>query len=134
MSWIRWRAVLVGFVVAASLAFSLGALANAAGIENPGSLASLEFAALLLGGFVAGRMAGQFGMIQGVAVASIFILGSAAIKAWIEIDLATTYGPQVLGPMDMGGLALGDLIHLVGATVGGRFADLANVRASGGPS
>ena len=50
--------------------------------------------------------------MQGVAVAVLFILIAASVKAWWEIDLATRFGPQVLGPMDMGGLILGDLVHL----------------------
>lgn len=131
MSSIRWRAVLVGFLASAPLAAALGLLAATAGWrEDSGVLASLLFAAMMVGGFVAGRQAGQFGMIQGVAVASIYILISAGIKAWVEIDLATKYGPHVLGPMDMAGMTLGDLVYLVGATAGGWFADLANVRAS----
>jgi hypothetical protein len=93
------------------------------GVENPGALASLEFLALVAGGYVAGRMSDRVGVMQGVAVAVIFILVSASIKAWWEIDLATRYGPQALGPMDMGGLILGDLVHLTGACFGGWLAD-----------
>jgi hypothetical protein len=122
---IRWRAVLLGFVVAALLGIALGTAARQfAGVENLGTLASLEFLALLIGGYVAGRLSGQFGVMQGVAVAVLFILVAASVKAWWEIDLATKYGPQVLGPMDMGGLILGDLIHLTGACVGGWLADV----------
>jgi hypothetical protein len=125
MSMIRWPAVLSGFVVAALLGMLLGSLARQlAGLENPGALASLEFFALLAGGYVAGRLAGQVGVMQGVAVAVLFILVAASVKAWWEIDLATRFGPQVLGPMDMGGLILGDLVHLTGACVGGWLADV----------
>jgi hypothetical protein len=124
VSQIRWPAVLLGFIVAALTGMALGTLAGRlAGIENPGTLAWLEFVALLAGGYVAGRLGGQFGVMQGVAVAVIFILISASVKAWWEIDLATRFGPQVLGPMDMGGLILGDLIHLTGACLGGWLAD-----------
>ncbi|MCC7106414.1 MAG: hypothetical protein IT307_14855, partial [Chloroflexi bacterium] len=81
MSLIRWRAVLVGFLVASLLASVLGMIAKSAGVaEDSGPLASIEFAALIVGGFVAGRLAGQFGMIQGVAVAAGFILVSAGVK------------------------------------------------------
>jgi hypothetical protein len=125
MSMIRWPAVLVGFVVAALLGMGLGRGADVlGGVRNPGTLATLEFVALLAGGYVAGRLAGRVGVMQGVAVAVIFILVSASIKAWWEIDLATRFGPQVLGPMDMGGLILGDLVHLTGACLGGWLADL----------
>ena len=124
MSMIRWPAVLIGFAVAALLGMVLGRLAQqVAPIDNPGILASLEFFALLAGGYVAGRLAGRVGVMQGVAVAILFILVAASYKAWWEIDLATRFGPQVLGPMDMGGLILGDLVHLIGACVGGWLAD-----------
>ena len=90
------------------------------------------FAAMFVGGFVAGKIAGRLGVIQGVAMAVIFILIGASIKAYVEIDLATKFGPQVLGPMDMGGLILGDLIHLVGACAGGWLADTRGARATPG--
>jgi hypothetical protein len=125
MSLIRWPAVLLGFVVAALIGMGLGTAAGRMfGVENPGTLASLEFFALVAGGYVAGRLGGRVGVMHGVAVAVIFILVAASIKAWWEIDLATRYGPQVLGPMDMGGLILGDLVHLTGACVGGWLADI----------
>ena len=38
--------------------------------------------------------------------------------------MVSQFGPQVLGPMDMGGLILGDLIHLSGACLGGWLADI----------
>ena len=121
---IRWPAVLAGFVVAAALGIVLGQGARLASIDNPGTQASLEFFALVGGGYVAGRLAGRVGVMQGVAVAILFILIAASWKAWVEIELATKYGPHVLGPMDMGGLVLGDLVHLTGACVGGWLADL----------
>ena len=123
-SLLDWRAVGLGFLAAAGAAIALGAIGARIGLEgNLGAAASLEFGALLLGGYVAGRQAGRIGVIQGVAVAVIFIVISASIKAWVEIDLASHYGPHVLGPMDMGGLILGDLVHLTGACVGGWLAD-----------
>jgi hypothetical protein len=125
MSMIRWPAVLLGFVVAAVLGVGLGSAARQFGaVDNPGTLATLEFVALVGGGYVAGRLAGRVGVMQGMAVAVIFILVAASVKAWWEIDLASRYGPHVLGPMDMGGLILGDLVHLSGACLGGWLADL----------
>lgn len=123
-SLLDWRAVGLGFLTASGLAVVLGALGARSGLEgNLGAAASLEFIALLAGGYVAGRLAGRMGVIQGVAVAVIFILISASLKAWVEIDLASRFGPGVLGPMDMGGLIVGDLVHLVGACAGGWLAD-----------
>jgi hypothetical protein len=113
---IRWRAVLAGSIVALVLSVALGARA------------ALLFVAMMAGGFVAGYVAGGWGVIQGVAMAVIFILIGASIKAWAEIDLASRFGPHVLGPMDMGGLILGDLVHLTGACMGGWLADTIGVR------
>jgi hypothetical protein len=90
---------------------------------NLGAQASMLFAAMFVGGLVAGKIAGRMGVIQGVAMAVIFILIGASYKAYVEIDLATQFGPQVLGPMDMGGLILGDLVYLLGACSGGWLAD-----------
>ncbi len=125
---IRWRAVALGSVVAFVLSVTFGQV-SAESIEgNLGARAALLFVAMFVGGFAAGRYAGRFGVIQGVAIAVIFILIGASIKAWVEIDLATRFGPGVLGPMDMGGLILGDLVHLTGACTGGWLADSLAVR------
>ena len=120
---IRWRAVLLGFVVSLVLSLALGALSATSVEGNLGAQAALLFVSLFAGGFAAGSYAGRFGVIQGVAVAIIFILIGASMKAWAEIDLATRFGPHVLGSMDMGGLILGDLVHLTGAFCGGWLAD-----------
>ena len=132
-SMISWRAVGAGFLTAAALALTLGALGGQLGLAGHlGTAAALEFLALMAGGYVAGRLGGRVGVAQAVAVAVIFILIAASIKAWVEIDLATRYGPHVLGPMDMGGLILGDLVHLVGACAGGWLADTQRLRAERG--
>jgi hypothetical protein len=132
-SLLNWRAVMLGFLTAVALGLALGAVGARSGLENNlGAAASLEFIALLAGGYVAGRLAGRVGVIHGMAVAVIFILVSASIKAWVEIDLATRYGPGVLGPMDMGGLILGDLVHLIGACAGGWVADSRRMRGARG--
>lgn len=128
---ISWKGVAIGFLASAGLAMLLGALGAQVGIEGHlGTAAALELTALLVGGYVAGRLGGQFGVIQGVAVAIIFIVIAASLKAWVEIDLATKFGHQVLGPMDMGGLILGDLIHLVGGFAGGWLSDTQRLRSS----
>ena len=128
---VSWRGVMLGFGTAAGLAAGLGMVGAQLGWQDDlGRAASLEFVALLVGGYVAGRQPGRVGVIQGLAVATIFILVAASIKAWVEIDLAGRYGPHVLGPMDMGGLILGDLIHLTAACAGGWLADTQKIRAA----
>ncbi len=130
-SMIDWRAVGLGFLTAAMVAVTLGAVGGRLGLEGHlGTAASLEFLALFAGGYVAGRVAGRVGVIQAMAVAIIFILIAASIKAWVEIDLASRFGPHVLGPMDMGGMVLGDLVHLLGAGAGGWLADTHRLRSA----
>ena len=123
VSVISWKGVAVGSLVTLVLGLALGALTAPTLETNLGARASLMFVSMFVGAFVAGRIAGRMGVIQGVAMAVIFIVIGASIKAYVEIDLATQFGPQVLGPMDMGGLILGDLIHLLGACAGGWLAD-----------
>jgi uncharacterized membrane protein len=134
VSVISWKAVALGGLTALVISLALGALTADALETNLGARAAMLFVAMFVGGFVAGKVAGRLGVIQGVAIAVIFILVGASIKAYAEIDLATRFGPQVLGPMDMGGLILGDLIHLVGACAGGWFADSLSARGGEAPS
>jgi len=123
VSVISWKGVAIGSLVALGISMTLGRLTAPILETNLGAQASMLFASMFIGGLVAGKIAGRMGVIQGVAMAVIFILIGASLKAYVEIDLATQYGPQVLGPMDMGGLILGDLVHLLGACTGGWLAD-----------
>jgi hypothetical protein len=123
VSVISWKGVLIGLLVTLGLSLTAGRLTAGFFAANLGAQAALLFVGMFIGAFVAGRVSGRFGAIQGIAMAVIFILIGASLKAYTEIDLATTYGPQVLGPMDMGGLILGDLIYLMGGWMGGWFAD-----------
>lgn len=129
VSVISWKAVAIGSLVTVVLALTLGRVTAASLETNLGAQAGMMFAAMFVGAFVAGKIAGRMGVIQGVAMAVIFIVIGASIKAYVEIDLATQFGPQVLGPMDMGGLILGDLIHLGGGFAGGWLADSVAARA-----
>lgn len=121
---IRWRSVLLGFAVAALLAIGLGLLGGWTGAAlNPGFGPAMQFVSMLVGGFVAGRSAGRLGLMQGLAVAVIFILVGVSYTAWFEIDLVGRYGPQVLRPMDSTSMILTDLVHLIGGTMGGWLAE-----------
>ena len=121
---IRWAAVLVGFVAAVIPLLLVGMLLGRGPIdENPGLLALPSFLALFAGGYVAGRLARRAGPMHGIAVAAIYIFLAASIKALQELVVAMQWGPAAVGPMNMGGLVLGDLIHLCAATLGGWLAD-----------
>lgn len=129
VSVISWKGVAAGAVTALAISLTLGRVTADALETNLGAQAAMLIVAMFVGGFVAGKVAGGFGVIQGVAIAVIFILIGASIKAYWEIDLATRFGPNVLGPMDMGGLILGDLVYLIGGSAGGWLADTLSSRA-----
>ena len=121
---IRWPAVGVGFLVALVVSLAAGvALGRPPVDENPGILAVPSFVALFAGGYVAARVARQAGLAHGVAVAVVYIFVAASIKALQELVLAYQWGPFAVGPMNMGGLLLGDLIHLSAGTLGGWLAE-----------
>ena len=114
----------VGFLIAIMVSLAAGvALGRPPVDENPGILAVPSFVALFAGGYVAARIARQYGVAQGVAVAVIYIFLAASIKALQELALAAQWGPFAVGPMNMGGLLLGDLIHLSAGTLGGWLAE-----------
>jgi hypothetical protein len=121
---IRWPAVGVGFLIAIMVSLAAGvALGRPPVDENPGILAVPSFVALFAGGYVAARIARQAGLAHGVAVAVVYIFVAASIKALQELVLAYQWGPFAVGPMNMGGLLLGDLIHLSAGTLGGWLAE-----------
>jgi len=134
VSVISWKGVALGSLTAFAISIALGLITAEALETNLGARASMTFGAMFVGGFVAGKVAGRMGVIQGVAIAVVFILIGASIKAYVEIDLASRFGPAVLGPMDMGGLILGDLVHLLGGCAGGWFADSLNARSARAPA
>jgi hypothetical protein len=133
ISVISWKGVAIGSLVTLALSMTLGRLTAASFQTNLGAQAAMLLASMFVGGLVAGKIAGRMGVIQGVAMAVIFILIGASIKAYVEIDLATQFGPQVLGPMDMGGLMLGDLVHLIAGSAGGWLADSLAARSARAP-
>ena len=130
VSVISWKGVAAGAFTALAISLTLGRVTADALETNLGAQAAMLMLAMFVCGFVAGKVAGGFGVIQGVAIAVIFILIGASIKAYWEIDLATRFGPNVLGPMDMGGLILGDLVYLIGGSAGGWLSDTLRGRAT----
>ncbi|MAG34994.1 MAG: hypothetical protein CL878_01895 [Dehalococcoidia bacterium] len=84
----------------------------------------VTFAALLVGGWLAGWMAGIAGPINGSAVGIIYIVGWAIENAVFEGRLVEQYGHTVLPRMNMLGILLGDLLIMTGAATGGWIAEL----------
>ncbi len=127
---IRWPPIAAGFAVAIVISVLAGiALGRVSVDENPGLLAVPSFLALFAGGYVAAFLARRAGAMHGVTVAIVYILVAAGIKALQELVLASQWGPLAIGPMNRGGLLLGDLIHLSAAFLGGWLAESQQRRA-----
>lgn len=121
---IHWRAVLLGFALAAALALGLGLIGGSTGAaHNPGYGPAMQFMAVVAGGYLAGQLARRAGLMQGVAVAALFIFVGVSYTALFEMNLVAQYGPQVLRPMDSTSMILTDLLHLVAGSLGGLLAD-----------
>jgi len=131
----RWGAVLGGLAVAYIASVALGLLLARLGLaSNLSALPLVQFLALFLGGYVAGRWAvgraergtGSLrgtGFMNGVAVAVGFIAVWAVQNAVQESWLVQTYGPLALPRMNIPGIMLGDLLSLSAAAAGGWLAE-----------
>jgi hypothetical protein len=81
--------------------------------------------AVLFGGFLAARLAGRFGLYQGVVVGAGFIAVGAVFQFAQEAQIvhsslaSGTHTLVDLGPMSMGNLISGDMLALVGGSIGG---------------
>ena len=130
---ISWRHCLLGLFVGE---FTLLVLSNVgliaanaafgpAGTIDGGVVGVSTLIAVILGGWLAGRLAGRAGMYQGIVVAIGFIAVGALFEflresSIIAASLATNSHHLIdLGPMDMGNVFSGDLLALFGGTVGG---------------
>lgn len=132
VSQIRWPAVGVGFGVAVVLLFGLTRVGPELGLASGRvGVVATEFVALLVGGYVAGRLGGQAGPLQGVGVAIVYIIVAVTAEAFREASLAGGSGGDALPPLDLGELVVSDLVRLVGAWLGGWLADLGRGRRAG---
>ena len=130
---ISWRHCLIGLLVgeiALLVISNVGLIAtNAAfgGTQNidGGVVGVATLLAVILGGWLAARLAGRFGLYQGIVVAVGFIAVGAVYTFFqessiIASSLATNSHHLVdLGPMNLGNLFSGDLLALFGGSVGG---------------
>jgi hypothetical protein len=130
---ISWRHCLLGLFVGeiALLVISNVALiaTNAAfgGTDNidGGVVGVSTLLAVILGGWLAAKLAGRFGLYQGIVVAIGFIAVGAIYTFFQESStiagsLATHSHHLIdLGSMDLGNLFSGDLLALFGGSVGG---------------
>ncbi|MGH7723231.1 MAG: hypothetical protein ACRENL_10460 [Candidatus Dormibacteria bacterium] len=132
---ISWGACLAGLVAGEALLFvlsnvSLGitnAAFGSAGFRTAdgGIVGVSTFLAVLFGGFLAARLAARFGLYQGVVVGAGFIAVGAVFQLAQEAQIvhsslaSGTHTLVDLGPMSMGNLISGDMLALVGGSIGG---------------
>jgi hypothetical protein len=132
---ISWRSCAVGLLAGEVALFVLSnvglGVANAAfgtaGFQTAdgGIVGVSTFLAVLLGGYVAARLAGRLGLYQGVVVGAGFIAVGALFQfaqeaSIVHSSLASgTHTLVDLGPMSMGNLISGDMLALVGGSIGG---------------
>jgi hypothetical protein len=137
-STIAWRHCLVGLVAGelTLLILSNGglALANVAfGTDgrdklDGGIVGMATFLGVLVGGYLAARLARRMELYQGFAVAVGFIIVAALFQFGQEASIThggITSGRTTLvdlGPMNMGGLISGDFLALLGGSLGGLLA------------
>ena len=135
---VSWRHCLVGLVAGELVLLVLSdgglALANAAFGSNTGNkldggiVGMATFLGVLAGAFLAARLAGRFELYQGTVVAVGFIIVGAMFEFGQEANAvhsslsSGTHTLIDLGPMNMGGLISGDLLALVGGSIGGLLA------------
>ncbi|NCA13844.1 MAG: hypothetical protein EBS89_06875 [Proteobacteria bacterium] len=129
---LKWLAIAIGVAVAYGLQVGGGYLAASVGIVRDPSaelagefsaLPILQFASLTIAAYVAGRLAGVAGFLNGVAVGVAFIVVWAALNAYQESELVREFGPLALPAMNLPGVVLGDALILSSAAFGGWLSD-----------
>ncbi|HEX3605883.1 MAG TPA: YrzE family protein [Candidatus Dormibacteraeota bacterium] len=133
---IDWRACLAGLLVGelALLILTNGGLNLAGALFGPterldgGIVGVGSFLAVILGGFLAARLAGRWGLYQGTAVAIGFILVSVIVQFAQEASIVHSslnsgaHHIVDLGPMRIDNVISGDLLALFGGSFGGWLA------------
>ncbi len=135
---VSWRSCLVGLFAGEVLLFVLSnvalGIANAAfgsaGFKtvDGGVVGVSTFLAVFFGGYLAARLAGRFGLYQGVVVGAGFIAVGAIFQFAQEAQIvhsslaSGTHTLVDLGPMSMGNLISGDMLALIGGSIGGLFS------------
>jgi hypothetical protein len=132
---VSWGSCVVGLAAGEVMLFVLSnvglGVANAAfgtsgfRTADGGIVGVSTFLAVLFGGFLAARLARRFGLYQGVVVGAGFIAVGAIFQFAQEAQIvhsslaSGTHTLVDLGPMSMGNLISGDMLALVGGSIGG---------------
>lgn len=116
----RWVAIGLGCVSAlgmqALFEIALG------GIQWPPLRYLAVFAALVIGGYVAGHLAGRQHVFNGALSSVLYIFVTVTLNALREAPLAHELGLNALPPIDLVQLTLTDVLAMTGASWGGWLA------------
>jgi hypothetical protein len=126
----RWSAVLAGFLVTAVCALGIRPLLIHFGLQlRAGPVDMLTMLSILVGGFAAGRLAGNIEGIHGATVAVLYILviyvGGEVLG---EIRLAQIVGLQGLGKLEQWSNLGRDFFYFIAGALGGLWATPFNAR------
>jgi hypothetical protein len=122
---ISWRHCLLGLLISNVALIATNAAFGGTDNIDGGVVGVSTLLAVILGGWLAAKLAGRFGLYQGIVVAIGFIAVGAIYTFFqessiIAASLATNSHHLIdLGPMDLGNLFSGDLLALFGGSVGG---------------
>ena len=110
---------------------------NGAQTADGGIVGVSTLIAVIVGGYLAARKAGRFGLYQGIVVAIGFIAWGAAYQfvseaGTVASSLSSSSHTLVdLGPMNLGNVFSGDLLALFGGSVGGLLAGRRDAQTTG---
>jgi hypothetical protein len=118
----RWLAVLLGCVTALGMQAVFVALVGQ--VASPSALTdyAAQFLALVLAGYVAGHLVGQWHALYGALAAVAYILVTVTVNAVREVAVARQLGLGALAPIDFLQIALTDIVAMTGASCGGWLA------------
>jgi len=134
---ISWRHCLIGWIAGEAVLLVTANLALAVanryfggtGDSVDGGIVGVStFVAVIIGGFIAARLAGRWGVYQGTMVAIGFIVASIVYQFVQEATVvhqslsSGANSPPNLGPMRIDNVISGDLLALFGGSFGGWLA------------
>lgn len=127
---IRWSAVGIGFfVTAAGILIASPFLARIGLQVSAGPVDMLTMVSILIGGFVAGRLAGEGEITQGAMVAVLYVFVILLSRqTFADIRAAKMAGAGLSGQLDSWGYYGKTVFYLIAGTLGGVCASALRAR------
>ena len=128
----RWVAVGLGCLTALGMQALLLMLLRQVGTQSALSDYAAQFVALLLAGYVAGHLVGEWHALYGALAAVAYIFVTVTVSAVREVGVARQFGLGALAPIDLVQLVVTDVVAMSGASCGGWMAARFQGASSGG--